>query len=114
MYAGLERLIDNDYNFTYSPACEAALAPYINEHHVVKAFYNHCIVLSEPKRKKAERTAVVYAGFLSYCRENRFPCSISSIHFHRMFQNILTEEGTEARMVHRNRGDFYLHLQMQF
>ena len=113
-YAGLERLIDNDYNFTYSPACEAALEHYKNEHNVVKAFYNHCIVLPEPKHKKAERTAVVYAGFLSYCRENRFPCSISSIQFHRMFQNILTEEGTEARMVHRNRGDFYLHLQMQF
>lgn len=106
-YEGLMRIVENNYNFTYSSACEEALEHYKNEHNVVKAFYNECIETDNISPKSCTKKSNVYGAFLTYCRENRFNNNISSIQFYRILDTILIDEKTGVRLVHRNDGDYF-------
>lgn len=112
-YDGLSRLIENDYNFTYSSACAKELEHYKNEHNVVKAFYNECIELHDPIKKIKTRKSELFPAFSSYCRKNCFYNSITIIQFNRLFKSILENEATDAREVHRSSGDYYINLSLK-
>ena len=109
-YDGLVRLFDNDYNFTFSKACDEALNHYKNEHNVVKAFYNNAVEIHDASEKTATLKSTVYQSFVSYCKSNRFKSIPSSFKFHPMLIDILETEDCDVSVVHRKKGDYYTNL----
>lgn len=84
-YEGLMRLVDQDYQLTYSSACEKALEHYKNEHNVVKAFLNEAVNVSG-NNSDIVRSSDIFPAFDVYCRDNHYFKQLRSTTKHMFFK----------------------------
>ncbi len=103
---GLDRYFDNNCNLTYSQACEDALEHYKNEHNVVKAFVNSCLLLHEPEEHVKTKRSLFFAAFKRFCAENHFVNTLSSIQFLRQLREINDTEFLGIEEKHLSSGDY--------
>lgn len=114
---GLLRLYQNDFHFTVSQKCEAALTRYKNEHNVVKAFMNECIRIAGDS-KSSIRCSKLFPSFEDFCRKNHYyrqSRQITRTKFLDLFQQIIDDEAykfNRVKCVKRN--GIYVYVGLKF
>lgn len=84
-YEGLMRFVNQDYQLSYSSACEKALEHYKNEHNVVKAFLNEAVNVSG-NNSDIVRSSDIFPAFDVYCRDNHYFKQLRSTTKHMFFK----------------------------
>lgn len=111
-YEGLMRLINQDYQLSFSSACEKALERYKNEHNVVKAFLNDAVNVSGDYTDKV-RSSDIFPAFEGYCRENHYfkqSRSITKKKFFKMFEQAIGD--MDLQITKKKHSDSYYYIGM--
>lgn len=103
---GLLRLWANDFQFTFSSACDKAKKKYMNEHNVVKYFMSECIDIVGVGNKQKIQSPMIYPAFVKFCRENGFYQKLTKPKFFGLFNQIIEDENLDV-MKKKGHNDYF-------